>query len=775
MQKRKFNSSTIQKLRLNKIEDLEKKLAIQKSPEPSILIELIEVYIKLSDKNKKDILKKHLFSLEESLQSSKQEHQLSEEATGHLSSLFNKASNSDNSEEIVCYGVLLLKCCRMKKESKENMSFMVIKHAWRLLGKNAHRPELENYILHFKKIALNSKFKFKLYHCLAQLYNRKTQYKEALEIIEEAFSLPNWEEVFLQEYQATLFFVKSCVCLNTNNFEETISSANKALALTSDNEAHLYANILRATDSLIKIESKNNNTKKLNKLHEDFKRDTEIFISLTDKNKEKSVSPYISKIALGAAVFEEDEPSKRYKYIEIAFKYGAESLTHPELIQLYGLRLEMYLSQYKKSDINEEQYINNLIKDAISGLTILLNAKNEYSIEEEKDLFYRNFIIAMLTIDTKKHEDILQEIIAALKLSSKEDERDLVYLLSGFLAHLLNDYFDPKKITDCAFKKPQEVSDELKKVMPPVLIVYPLVAIYFQYDSNLENAAYLSMEWFKNYPSEDNFYLAVTYAGITNNIDALSYLREYAETYCTNVDTLKLLQTTKNNLEFLSEENDISSESEEEDEDTKNELTNQKDDVMIQKDLTLNNNENIQIISNEIRDELTDNSPKDGDGKKTKDDNELKKLEKPKQTKEQKIISYLPNKKCKEILENSFKPNKNKKNIEIEQSLEPKFKPRYSLGKNKHISYKKCSLYFYLNPKLQDSLSEDLYTKAKEIVENVKIVPAKKHQGITFNPKQGFKIKFLGNNGKGNIRIHGDEEKELDGTTTIVFGKLGRH
>jgi hypothetical protein len=118
MQKRKFNSSTIQKLRLNKIEDLEKKLAIQKSPEPSILIELIEVYIKLSDKNKKDILKKHLFSLEESLQSSKQEHQLSEEATGHLSSLFNKASNSDNSEEIVCYGVLLLKCCRMKKERK---------------------------------------------------------------------------------------------------------------------------------------------------------------------------------------------------------------------------------------------------------------------------------------------------------------------------------------------------------------------------------------------------------------------------------------------------------------------------------------------------------------------------------------------------------------------------------------------------------------------------------------------------------------------------------
>ena len=129
-----------------------------------------------------------------------------------------------------------------------------------------------------------------------------------------------------------------------------------------------------------------------------------------------------------------------------------------------------------------------------------------------------------------------------------------------------------------------------------------------------------------------------------------------------------------------------------------------------------------------------------------------------------------------ESLKNFVNPKKNnKKPIKIEESLESKFTPRYPIGQNKYISCNGNSFFFHLNPKLQDTLDEPVYKKAKEIVEDVKIVPAKGNQGITFNSRQEFKIKLLGNNGKGDIRIKGHPEKELDGTTTIVFDEVNTH
>ena len=105
--------------------------------------------------------------------------------------------------------------------------------------------------------------------------------------------------------------------------------------------------------------------------------------------------------------------------------------------------------------------------------------------------------------------------------------------------------------------------------MPPTEIVYQIVLRFLMLRGEFDQLAELTMEWFKELPSEDSFSLAVYFASTTKNINSLSYLKKYAETYCTDFDTLKMLQAIETKEESLSEKNDSSSESEQEENDTK--------------------------------------------------------------------------------------------------------------------------------------------------------------------------------------------------------------
>ena len=456
----------VQESRLKTIEDLEKKLANQKSPDPSMLLELIGVYVKLGDKAKNNILNKHLISLEKSLQSTKQKSEANDEVTTYVSELFNDASTLNNAENIVLYGVILLKCCTLEKKMKQDISYMVIQKAWFLLGKNPNRPELENHILHFQKIAINSEHKVEVYYSLAQLYNRKARYKEAMQLIEEAFSLSSFDKIFTLERQVDLFVQYSDACLNSNNVEKAIEYARKTLTLTkkSDDRVSSYSCLIIAEGKLVEIEYEKNNIEKANSILKDYKKDIDIYFSLIDKKTlPENALLQMSKIAFNATKFE-DDPSKRYKYIELACKNGVESFEDNEKLEFYGLRLEVHLSQYEQTKIDKKQYTDRLIKDAVSGLTLLLKAKDGYSIADEKSFFYPFFFRAICATEIKEREDILQKIIAELKLSSKEEQRDLVYLICGLLAYLEGSDFDyADTITQGVFKKPLEVSHELKK------------------------------------------------------------------------------------------------------------------------------------------------------------------------------------------------------------------------------------------------------------------------------------------------------------------------
>lgn len=789
----------LQELTPNKINELEKKLEVssKKSMNLKEYIELLESYIQ-ADKPQlyTDKMTNLCRVLLQELQKTKNQISISETIRRYLGKQFNQASTSDNSNDIILYGILLLRSNSISEQDKKvDVAQMIVCHSANLYKnlselhqhlltpiqqksqnsfelkqseqvqntKNSKkvqnkssliRAELTQYmqyVLDYQEIAKKTKNLIGFYHALILINYEEKKYQQVIDITNEAFLLPNFEEHFSDYYKSNFLFLRCLSFSALEKHKETIETGKKALKFKhlGDNksiiENYLVSSLIRLYDTeknltLDDIDLIANSLKNLKK------------IQLSDGANLVFLSSLLEFTILLA--IENPKLGMKLGLVDFIFKHQYfDRLQNLEKLRFYTSRLVINISKFQDNLISEKDYREAIIADINSAIQLLssINVEKEdkansaklfKSFKETKKYFYDSFFEATTMYvkdlnndsDLQKLCDLLVDSTQNVSIPNKDSFYTLLFLISCAYLHTTVS----SNILDLGvFLNPSKIAPELKQIAPTFKLIYPVIVSY----SDLTNCNYveLSMEWFKYHPSTLTFEIAFKFSALKQNMAYLFYLKEHASTYCKNYEIFTKLQN-------LSTDHDSGSDSEH---DVESEEKN--------------------VILNKI--EYTECAV---DNKSSSQQNPLldKKILFNDEKVEQKKLEEIQNEYKKIFIE---KTKSTKKNNEKKSS--PIHDPRYPvcLGKNM-LSTKmvKPHLFFYLDPKLKKELDQKIYEKAEEYVKEGKITSGKGCTGIVFNKRQGWKLKFLGRI-KGDIRIPGHAEKEPDNTTTIVFDKIENH